>query len=336
MIHYLLLYQFAFLYCIVVITGLIVYGSDLSDPATLSIILPLIALPIVHRFFGNRLRDSLCGNWPRIILLIGGLLGILAYRELHFSYWDEHSLWQGMLIGSLGLFSYLASLIAVARVESWRGNRQLMQAAVFLVFAFTWWVALHYPMFPLFVVACILMVSMLSESSVKLTVTVKQSKQKKLLPYMIFLLVCDQGLLIWDYQIDTNWGESLCVTSIFMALGFLAFRDSLVRVQFFVYFLTLLNFSLTVIWPQWMMAILHVPLLGLCLGWCLARLVLTNNDLYRAKVVIGLSVPIVFALISGKLFYANMDYSHWRLLLILPALWFLYRDGIKPKQTSNS
>jgi hypothetical protein len=335
MIHYLLLYQFAFLYCVSVIIGLLVYGSDISGPATLSIIIPLIGLPIIHRFFLNRLRDLLCGFRPRIILLIGGLLGTFAYRELHFSYWDEHSLEQGILIGSLGLFSYIASLIAVARVESWRGNRRLTQAAVFLLLALTWWMAMYYPMFPLFAVACILMASMLSESSVKFTITIKQFEQKRLLVYMIFLLMCDQGLMIWDYQVDTSWAEKFSVAAVFMALGMLVFRVSLVRIQFLVYFLTLFNFSLSVIWPEWMLAILHAPLLGLCLGWCLAQLMLANNHSHTPLYVIGLSVPIVLALIFGKLFYANIEYSQWRLLLILPALWFMYQDKSKLQRTSE-
>ena len=112
MIHYLLLFQFTLIYWVMIVLGLIVYGSDFASVTGKLYLLPMLFVPLIHRFY-TRFASRVSAPVPAtVILLSGALLAWLAYQPLHFDYWDEHNTRQAALLSALGVFSYLASVIA--------------------------------------------------------------------------------------------------------------------------------------------------------------------------------------------------------------------------------
>jgi hypothetical protein len=97
-IHYLLLYQFAFLYAVIIVLGLVVYGSDFDEAAGNLYFIPLFLLPLLYWLKAKLLKPLASVAVANVILLAGAVVALLAYKQMHFAFWDEHSLPQAIVL----------------------------------------------------------------------------------------------------------------------------------------------------------------------------------------------------------------------------------------------
>lgn len=321
MIHYLLLYQFAFLYSICVVIGLLVYGSDFSRLPSWLVVSPFFLGLFIHWFLRQQLLALFVGVWLRLVLVVGALVSMMAYRVLHFSFWDEHALGQSLLVALVGMVSYIAALTAAGRENHKGKNRKIQQAGVFLLLAITWLLSSWYPMFPLMMIAVILLLAAITQS----TSPVNPSHVHKVngfIGYGIFLLMLDIGLVVWDFQVNTLWGGYLAGAFICVAIGFVLYKPGNNHTRM-IYGIVVGNYLLAVILPVFVIAWPHVIISGLCLGWFIALTVAPDATSDHELVIIKFAIPVISGLTLGILFYSNFEFAYLRSLLVIPAFWFL-------------
>lgn len=336
MIHYLLLYQFTLLYCFTVVMGLVVYGSDFDSTAGRLYLLPLVVVPLLHRYLDTFARRLTAPPLTLAILLAGTVLALWAYRPLHFSYWDEHDLQQAVLLALLGPFSYLAGVVASARLQHWQGNHQRAAAAAWLILALVWIVAVAYPMVPLLAMAMIMAVATLWDVPAAQMAPLKQAPPVAaagIAKYLVFLAVLELSLVIWDFQVDSRWGWQLAGAFITAALGcWLAFRHQY-HLFWLVMTLVCLSFIATIVWPPLVIQPLHSAVVGLCLGWTCGYLLQGGHN-PKPVVMLALAGPWFLGMIIGYLFYANLAYAPWRAVLLVPLLVWLVRKAVNTKTSA--
>ncbi|WP_455366059.1 hypothetical protein [Kaarinaea lacus] len=336
MIHYLLLYQFPFLYCITIALGLVVYGSDFDEAAGNIYLIPLFLLPLMHWLIAKWFKPVASVALATVVLLVGAVVALLAYKQLHFAFWDEHSLMQAVALSLLGVLSYLASVIASMRLRVWQGDHQRASAVAWLVLGLSWMVAFYYPMSSLFTMAVILAVA--SVWSVAGPVNLHSLNRVKmpttrLLKYLLFLLMMDLSLVAWDYQVNTVWAWHLSAAMITAAFGCWLAVKSPKKNLHVVIVIALINFIVAVIWPAFILHFLHSGLVGLCLGWCVGYLV-NAEEAKQHLAVVSAALPVFLGMAVGYAIYANLVYAFWRFVFLLPLLlmWFAAR----PKTASSS
>lgn len=322
MIHYLLLFQFTLLYCVITVLGLVVYGSDFDTLAGKFYLIPLIAVPLIHRYVDGISRRVYTPALASAILIAGAALALWAYRPLHFAYWDEHNVTQAALLSVLGLLSYLGAALAGNRLRYWPGNHKRAATAAWLVLGLVWMLAAAYPMVPLLAIAIILAVAALWPVPVAATATLPIKRSPTILhagaaKYLLFVLVLDLSLAIWDYQVDNRWGWHLGAAYTSAALGcWLAFSR---QRQLFWPLLTVVcaNFLLAILWPGMVVHMLHSALAGIGLGW-MSGYLLRGDAKPDPLAMPALALPVFLGLVVGYLFYANLAFAPWRAVFLLP------------------
>ena len=325
MIHYLLLYQFPFLYCISIALGLVVYGSDFDELAGKLFLVPLFLLPVLHWFVAKLIRPLSSLVIANALLLLGAILALFAYQKLHFGFWDEHSLTQTVLLVVLGILSYLSSLIASIRLSTWQGDHRKASTSAWLVLGICWLLAFYYPMSSLFIMAAIMAVASLwpvAGSNELQLLQYKKIPAVRPVKYLVFVLSLDLGLVFWDYQVNTGWAWHLGAAFIAGALGsWLAFNLT-TRNYWMIVVIAIMNFIVAVIWPAYVLHYMHSALAGFCLGWSVVHL---GNFQQKPTpiLVVSSAMPIFLGLAMGNLFYANLAYVYWRVVFLLPLLMLL-------------
>ena len=326
MIHYLLLYQFPFLYCVTLALGLVVYGSDFDELAGKLYLIPLVVLPVLHWFVGKLIRPMASLTVSIVILLVGAIVALLAYQKLHFAFWDEHSLTQTIMLVVLGVLSYLSSVHASIRLQSWQGDHRKASAGAWLVLGLCWSLAFYFPMSPLFVMAAIMAIASIWHVTSSNDLQLLQYKKVPALrpiKYLVFVLAMDLGLVLWDYQVNSGWAWHLGGAFIVGALGsWLAFNTSN-KNYWAIIVIAIVNFVTAIIWPAFVLHHLHSAVVGLCLAWCITYLV---NSQPKASpiLVVSSAMPVFLGLAIGYLFYANLAYVYWRVVFLLPLLGLLF------------
>lgn len=325
MIHYLLLYQFPLLYCVTMALGLVVYGSDFDEPAGKLYLIPLL-LPVVHWFVGKLVRPVSLPVVSTVILLTGAITALITYRNLHFAYWDEHSLSQSVALAVLGVMSYLASVIASIRLHAWQGNHRIANSSAWLILGLCWLLVFYFPMSSLYVIAAILAVSSvwnITGANDLLLTQYKSIAELRPVKYLIFILAMDLGLVFWDYQVNTSWAWHLGGAFFAGALGCWLGSNVNNRFSRFIIVTAVVNFITAVIWPAFVLHFLHSVLVGLCLGWSMVYL--TNyQEKLKPILVVSSAMPVFLGLGFGYLFYANLAFAYWRVLLLLPLLVLMF------------
>ena len=338
MIHYLLLFQFTLLYCVTTVLGLVVYGSDFDATAGKLYLIPLIAVPVLHRYLKGNARRLAAPKAATPILLAGAVLALLAYRPLHFGYWDEHSVSQAILLALLGLFSYLGAVVASVRLRHWQGNHQRAATASWLVLGLFWMFAVAYPMIPLLAIAMIMAVAVLWSVPFTQTLPLKQRPvvfAAGAVKYLMFLVVLDLGLTVWDYQVDSRWAWHISGAFLTAALGcWLAFTG---KRRFFwpVVAIVCINFVAAILWPWYVVHPLHSALIGISLGW-IAGYLLRGDTQLNPVTLLALALPLFLGLIVGYLFYANLAYAAWRAILLIPLAIVVAMSLRRPSTPSTS
>ncbi|WP_455202679.1 hypothetical protein [Kaarinaea lacus] len=326
MIHYLLLYQFPFLYCVSIALGLVVYGSDFDELAGKLFLVPLLLLPVLHWFTAKLVRPLSSRTIATSLLMLGAILVLFVYQKLHFAFWDEHSLTQSVMLVVSGILSYLASIMASIRLSAWQGDHRKASTGAWLVLGIAWLLAFYYPMSSLFIMAAIMAVACLwpvAGSSELQLLQYKKNPVARPVKYLVFLLSLDLGLVLWDYQVNTGWAWHLAAAFIAGALGsWLAF-NSIARNYWMIVIIAIGNFIVAVIWPAYVLHYMHSALVGLCLGWSIVQLGNFQQKPAPILVVSG-AMPMFLGLAIGNLFYANIAYVHWRVVFLLPLLMLLF------------
>jgi hypothetical protein len=336
MIHYLLLFQFPFIYCVIIVLGLVVYGSDFDEVTGNLYLVALLLLPALHWFVARLLQVLASAAVATLVLIIGALVALLAYKQLHFTFWDEHSLSQAIELSLLGVLSYLASVIASMRLAAWEGNHRLAGGAAWLVLGLWWMLVFYYPMSPLFVLAVILAVS--SIWTVTGSVDWESLRYRKfagarLVKYLLFILMMDLGLVIWDYQVGTGWAWQVSSAMLAAALGcWLAFNAANKHMHL-VMIVAITNFIAAILWPLFILHHLHSALIGLSLGWCIGYLIHSQGT-PKPLTTVAAALPVFLGLALGYAVYANLAYAYWRIVLLVPLLILWILASRKP--TSDS
>ncbi|WP_455208843.1 hypothetical protein [Kaarinaea lacus] len=290
-------------------------------------IVPLLVLPLIHGFVIKLLKPLASVAAANVVLLAGALVALLAYQRLHFSYWDEHSLLQAIELSLLGVLSYLASVVASIRLAAWQGNHRQASASAWLILGLSWMLAYYYPMIALFVMAVVLALagiwSVVGSVDVE-SVLYKKTKSARPVKYLLFLLMVDLGLVIWDYQVDTAWAWHLGGAMLTATIGcWLAF-ESVNKFQRLIMIVIVINFIAAIIWPVFILHHLHSALIGLSLGWSIGYLV-NSQGAPKPLVVVSAAMPVFLGLAVGYLVYANLVYAFGRVVFLVPllVLWFL-------------
>jgi hypothetical protein len=322
MIHYLLLYQFPFLYCTTIGLGLVVYGSDFDDLAGRLYLVPLFFLPVLHWFSAKLIIPLSSIKLATALLVSGALVALLAYKKLHFAYWDEHSLSQAVLLVVLGVLSYTVSLIASIRLQTWQGDHRKAGASAWLVLGLCWLLAFYFPMSPLFIIAATMAVASLwpvANSSVP--PALQQNKLPVLRPikYLVFVVAMDLGLVLWDYQVNTGWAWHLSAAFIAASFGSWIAYSSTNNKYWTILAVAVLNFIAAVLWPAYVLQYLHSAVVGFCLGWSINYLANFQSK-FSPILVVSSAMPFFLGLSFGNLFYANLAYAQWRLVFLVPLL----------------
>lgn len=331
MIAYLQVFQFVFLYCFILLIGLFVYGSEMNALAgklyAISLISILIFIFIFKRWFTLKV-----GRWSsRLILFIGGACGLYLYKTLHFNYWDEHSLPQSILMSVLALCSFFAANLGTKKVT----YEPTKMALALGIIATTWLASTHYPMAPIFVISLILLFSLLDNTEFSLNL--QRGKIKCLRPetYLLFISVLDISLVVWDYQVNSFWGFHLFLSLMGVALVQAIYPQVKHKIKpEILYLLLAINFVLAIIFPVFVLHWSHSLISGLLLGVLVSNLYLyekRNDNSHksshmRADVFVTIAPAVIWGLVIGYAFYANLEHSQWRAVLLLPALiLFLHR-----------
>ena len=328
MIHYLLLYQFPFLYCMTIALGLIVYGSDFDELAGKLYLVPLFLLPVLHWFVAKLIKPLSSTKLATALLMSGALVALLVYEKLHFAFWDEHSLSQAIMLVVLGVLSYTSSLIASIRLQSWRGDHRKAGASAWLVLGLCWLLAFYFPMSPLFIMAATMAVANLWPVANSSGLHVLQYNKLPVLrpiKYLVFVLAMDLGLILWDYQVNTGWAWHLSAAFITGSFGsWIAFK-SVNKHYWAMISIAVLNFIAVLIWPAYVLQYMHSAVVGLCLGWSITYLA-NFQSTFSPVLVVSSAMQFFLGLSFGYLFYANLAYAHWRVVFIVPllALLFIY------------
>jgi hypothetical protein len=321
MIHYLLLYQFPFLYCVTIAMGLVVYGSDLDSVVGNLYYIPLLLLPVLHVVVTRLYRPLGSFAAATTVLLAGAVVALAAYQLLHFSYWDEHSLLQAIALALLGILSYLASVIASIRLVAWEGNQRRASAGAWLVLGLSWVPAYYYPMWSLFVMAVILVLASIWHIERRYDVEPVLYKKMTSRPvkYLVFLLMMDMGLVIWDYQVNTGWALHLGGVFVAAAVGCWYAYDAQNRHFRLIMIIATLNFVAAIVWPPFILHFMHSVLIGLPLGWGIGYLIYVQGDI-KSLPVVSATMLVFLGFGLGYLGYSNLVHAQWRVLFLLPLL----------------
>lgn len=343
MIRYLLLLQFPFLYVPTIVLGLVVYGSDFNEVGGKLYLLPLFILPVLHRYI--RIWSPLLQvAGVRVVILIAGIVcALLAYQYLHFNFWDEHSVSQAVYLSLLGLFSYFASVIAVAQHQAAAPTSIIAVSIAMLVFGLAWMLCAAYPMINLFVIVCVFTVAILStigrgrhHGQQLHAIVISKTNTPMIVKYLIFILFMDLAIVAWDYQVNTGWAFSFAITFVSAALvcsvlstvkrGYLSgliTSRRLLAVPIAV-LMTTLNFIAALAWPVFVLSLFHGLLIGVSLGLLMQYVFRqeSNGAAFELTLIV-MSLPIMIGMVMGYLFYANLAYAGYRFVLLVPLLLLL-------------
>ena len=268
MLAYLAYFQFAFLYLLVVAIGLVVYGSDFKGIAGWIYIIPLLVLTVAHHWVWPLRQQLSSAKGIRIVCGTGAVVALLAYSPMHMGYWDEHSLWQAVLMAGLGICSYLLSIIAAAKITpvtttpqttSYRNSPVWVLALIGLF----WLLAKQYPLVVLLCLALVFIISAFWLPPPEQTGGVKlpaKSRSDPFAKYTIFLTAIDLSCVVWDFEIDTRWAWYVAVGFLAAAVGYYVGRgdNKSDQLEQGVYFAAIVNFVAAALWSPYIVWFLHV------------------------------------------------------------------------------
>jgi len=260
--------------------------------------------------------------------LVGGISGLLTYGSLHIGVWDEHSLTQALLIAVLGVSSYVVSVVATVAIKNHSKISAEKHIAVLVFVSLCWLVAGGFPMVALFASAVLLLLGAVWRSPLGSSHAAARPAAKVrdlFASYTVFLLALSIGMVVWDFQVNTQWAPLLAIVFFTAAFGFAAAAIKSELLERGLYAAVLVNFLLAWIWPVYLLTFIHVAVIGVALGYFLARLQRSQQGDTQV-LTFGWMVWLFFALVLGNAFYANLEFVGWRIVLVFPYWSFLVRN----------
>jgi hypothetical protein len=332
MLTYILYFQFVFMYLMVLVIGLVVYGSDFDSITGWLYVTPLIVLALVHRWVWARRFDLGSGTKSRIISGIAALAGLFVYAPLHMDYWDEHSVSQALGMAVLGVSSYLMSVIAAAEINAQNASCRRCATGALALIGIFWLLAMYYPMIIVLLLGLVFILSILWFSPQRFSpqrFSPQQNRQKEasndtaqadvIAKYTLSLLAIDIGCIIWDFQVNTTWAYFVGIAFIAAALGFyIRLVGDSERLDQSVYIAAIANFTLAVVWPAYLLWSLHAIVAGLCVGYLLPQAMSQPGYKVSPRLSLGWMVWVFMGLVLSNAWYANLQWAFTRLIVVLP------------------
>ncbi|WP_455212113.1 hypothetical protein [Kaarinaea lacus] len=322
MLIHVLYFQFAFMYLLALVMGLVVYGSDFDSITGWLYVIPLIVITVLHKQVWSRRFELRSANTIRIISIIGALAALFAYAPLHMNYWDEHSITQALWLALLGMCSYLINVIAAAEIGVRNSFCRYCAPGALALIGVFWLFALVYPMIIWFFLGLLFIVSMLwfiPQHAENKETSSDISHADVIAKYAVFVLAIDIGCIIWDHQVNTAW--AFYIGAVFMA-GAVGFYIKLAKnselLEKVAYTAAVVNFALAVIWPVYLLWGLHAIVAGLCLGYLLPHAISQRGYQDHLRVYLGWSVWFFMGLVLSNAWYANLQWAFTRLIVLLP------------------
>lgn len=311
------------MYLLALVMGLVVYGSDFDSIAGWLYVALLLLILIVHKRVWSRRWAMASGNTGLFVSIIGAVAGVWVYTPLHMDYWDEHSLSQAVGMVVLGLCSYLLSVIAAAKINAQSNPCRHCAVWALVITGAAWSMAVYYPMIVvlfmvfLFIIAGLWMRPLSSVDTTKFKED--RSAADVIAKYVVFLLAIDLSCVIWDYQVNTTWALYVGVGFVAAALGyFFKSVQNSDRVEQAVYTLALANFAMAVLWPPYLLWMLHAMVVGFALGYLLPKAVSQSRYQSYSVFSMGWMVWFFMGLVLSNAWYANLQWAATRLVLLLP------------------
>jgi hypothetical protein len=313
LIRYLLLLQFPLLYVTSLIAGLGAYwvGRDIGRLYVVMLLM-LVALHLLVR----RRRARLSALSIAIPLLLAGTAAAAwAYRPLHLGSWEVSSLWQVVRLGTLGIFSLLASHLAT---ELPPGGRYSLAAGLALT-GLLWVPSMDYALMPLLFAGLIQAAALgfLPPRTAERTAPaarVAPGRLTGLARYGVLLAALTVGETIMDYQEDTRWAWHLVIALVTAALATSLERWQPGRALIGAVTLGAATFLATALSPDLLLHPAHAVAAGLVLGSAFAHLDRQGG----AAALIGATTFWALGLALSFGLARNLGIGAWRALLLIP------------------
>jgi hypothetical protein len=319
------------MYLLMVVMGLVVYGSDFDSITGWLYVAPLILIAIVHKWVWSRRFKLSSDDTAKFICASAAVAGVIGYAPLHMNYWDEHSVSQAVWLAILGVCSYLISVMAAAKISEQKTFCRGCASGALALIGVIWLLAIEYPMIVWFFLGLIFIVSLLWFSplpSKQQQESAKDTSQTDVIAkYTILLLAIDISSVIWDYQVNTAWAFYVGAVFIAAALGFyLRFADHSDKFEQTAYIAAIVNFTLACVWPAYLLWGVHVVVAGLCMGYLLPHAISRSGGEGGLRLSFGWMVWFFMGLVLSNAWYANLQWAFTRLIVVLPfvLLGFLY------------
>lgn len=321
MLAYLLYYQFAFLYLLAMIIGLVVFGSDFKGIAGWIYIVPLILLTVIHkRIWSHRYQiSSGIGIW--LICAIGAVVAVLVYQPMHMGYWDEHSLSQAFLIAVLGVCSYLLSVVAAAHLDDHLAANKNESVLALVIIGLLWSLATQYPLAVLFCLAILFVIAAFWLHPLQAAPRVKAEMRPRSDPFAkfaILLIAIDISCVVWDFEIDTQWAWYIAMSFLAAAAGYFVAGSGKRSDQWdqAIYLVVIANFLTAAVLPAYILWFLHVGIAGFCLGYLLPAAIFRPH--HTLQPTMGWTVWFFLGVVLSNAWYANLLWASTRVVLLLP------------------
>ena len=329
MITLLSCFQFVFLYVPILFIGMAVYGTDIKSTSGYIYIVTLIIISLILLLLKKQKYPVFILRQHKIISIFGGLLALILYKDLHFKFWDEHSIYQASLIFGIGICACLSSINASLLMKENKLNIQ-MTIQIILLFSINGLLSIYYPMISFFFIALILLIWPLFTPYTKHKHKYQFSTDTIFSRYLIFMIFFDLPLIIWDFKVNSLWGNYMAISLLGCALGFIMPRNK--KFMQIIMTLFLSNFLYCAFQAEYILNPIHSLITGLALSTYLNYRINQNNN--SLAILPAIAAPAIVGFILSILFYSNLDVAVWRGLFTLPILIYFLKTTIFIKQTT--
>lgn len=206
--------QFPLLFCFSTLIGLSVYGANFQSAVGYIYLIPLLLVPVLLPRLGQRPHAWLRRH-ARVLAAAGVVLGAVAYRPLHLSFWDGQSVAQAVAVSAFGVVSVIVSWLAVSEAPEGQGNGSWQSAAVLTLVAALFLLVRSYPMIPLLGAALFLAPAVTLRWEPGGPAPARSANRHVFVKALAFYLAVELGEVVWDLGVDSAWGPQI-------ALSFLA------------------------------------------------------------------------------------------------------------------
>lgn len=342
MIRQLAIYQFVFLFCPGYIYSFVIFGSDFKGLTGWLYLAGLMLIFGLH-FFQRYWLPLLSQLLIRIIFTLAVVVGLFAYRHIHFQAWDEHSLTQAIVVSLFAVLAYLSSVAATvadtgdavtATGDNFTSSADRMQLAKLLfIFALLWLPGLAYPHGILFAAVLILGLALIWLSWTNIVLVHDKVKYNVLgssrWRYYVFILSLNFSFIIWDFKVNSSWAAYIALSLSASAIGAILAGFISNQARIWVLGMLVINFIASVLFGDFLLSGVHSVVLGVGLGLGLAWQLQAQQKRERDQFISRIWPYVLLGFIVSYALYAHLSFSIWSLVLIIPIIYFIVSDSRK-------